>query len=65
MRRVFKKGDRIRIGRMDRTGTVLDEVTDDWLGESFQILDIQMDGVDGTPVRIPDTNVHHFDEEKA
>ena len=64
MKRLFKKGDRIRIGRMDRTGTVLDEVTDDWLGEPFQILDIQIDGAEGTSIRIPDTNVNLLEEEK-
>ena len=63
MKRLFKKGDRIRIGSMDRTGVVLDEVTDDWLGEPFQILDIRVDGAEGTSIRNPDTNVNLLEEE--
>jgi hypothetical protein len=62
MRRPFKKGDRVRLGRGGRLGTVLDEVTDDWLSEPFQILDIRVDGAEGTAIRIPDTNVLHLDE---
>lgn len=65
MKRMFKKGDRVRLGGVNRTGTVLDEVTDDWLGEPFQILDIRVDGAEGTSIRIPDTNVRHLDEETS
>lgn len=61
MKRMFKKGDRVRLN--DRTGVVLDEVTDDWLGEPAQILDVRVDGAEGTSLRIPDTNVRHLDEE--
>lgn len=63
MKRLFKKGDRVRLN--DRTGTVLDEVTHDWLGEPFQVLDIRMDDLDGISVRISDANVHHLDEEAS
>ena len=57
MKRLFKKGDRVRLG--DRTGTVLDEVTHDWLGEPFQVLDIRMDDLDGVSIRIHDVTGTH------
>lgn len=63
MKRLFKKGDRVRLN--DRTGTVLDEVTHDWLDDVFQVLDIRIDGADGISVRISDANVHHLDEETS
>ncbi|MEN9785522.1 MAG: hypothetical protein RLZZ299_786 [Pseudomonadota bacterium] len=62
IKRLFKKGDRVSLGD-DRTGTVLDEVTHDWLGDPFQILDIQLDGVEGMSMRISDTRVAFLDEE--
>lgn len=61
MKRPFKKGDRVRLN--DRTGTVLDEITHDWLDDVFQVLDIRMDDLDGVSIRIPDANVSHLDEE--
>lgn len=61
MKRLFKKGDRVRLN--DRTGTVLDEVTHDWLFEPVQVLDIRMDDLDGVSIRIPDANVYFLDEE--
>ncbi len=63
MKRPFKKGDRVRLN--DRTGTVLDEVTHDWLDDVFQVLDIRIDGADGISIRISDTNVHHLEEETS
>lgn len=62
IRRLFKRGDRVSLGD-DHTGTVLDEVTHDWLGDPFQILDIQLDGVEGMSMRISDTRVAFLDEE--
>jgi hypothetical protein len=61
IRRLFKRGDRVSLGD-DRTGTVLDEVTHDWLDEPFQILDIQLDGVEGMSIRISDTRVAFLEE---
>lgn len=61
MKRLFKKGDRVRLN--DRTGTVLDEVTHDWLFEPVQVLDIRMDDLDGVSIHIPDANVYFLDEE--
>jgi hypothetical protein len=63
MKRLFKKGDRVSLGPNGyRPGVVIDQMTDDWLGEPFQILDIQIDGADGTSIRIPDTNVRLLEE---
>ncbi len=68
MRRLFKKGDRVSLGPpwarpcRPTSGVVLDAVTDDWLGEPFQILDIRIDGAEGTSIRIPDTNVQLLEE---
>lgn len=62
IRRLFKRGDRVSLGD-DHTGTVLDEVTHDWLGDVFQVLDIRIDGANGISVRIPDANVYFLDEE--
>jgi len=62
IKRLFKKGDRVSLGE-DRTGTVLNEATHDWLDEPFQILDIQLDGVEGMSIRISDTRVAFLDEE--
>ena len=60
MKRLFKKGDRVRLN--DRTGVVLDEVTHDWLDDVFQVLDIQLDGVEGMSIRISDTRVAFLEE---
>lgn len=65
MKRPFAKGDRVLVGGKfyGRAGTVIDEVTDEWLGEDFQELDIRLDA--GGYIRIPDTNVELIEEEKA
>jgi hypothetical protein len=63
MKRLFKKGDRVSLGPNGyRPGVVIDQVTDEWLGEPFQILDIRIDGAEGTSIRIPDTNVQLLEE---
>lgn len=62
MKRPFAKGDRVVVyaGPVPRTGTVVDEITDEWLGQPCQELDIRLDH--GGYIRIPDDNVDHLEE---